>query len=72
MSTKGTDKGGYINSGTYVVNKKEISEYKSDIFSFEKDFIEKFTGTFKAYVHDNFFIDIGIPKDYQRACKLLS
>lgn len=72
MSSKGSDGGGYINSGTYVIKKNEISKYKSDIFSFEKDFIEEFKGTFKAYVHDNLFIDIGIPIDYLKARKILS
>jgi hypothetical protein len=38
-------------------------------FSFEKDYLEKFLVEREIYgcVQDNYFIDIGIPSDYQKA-----
>ena len=38
-------------------------------FSFEKDYLEKYVGERKMYglIQDEYFIDIGIPEDYERA-----
>ena len=38
-------------------------------FSFEKDYLEKFYMQHEIYgiVQDEYFIDIGIPEDYERA-----
>ena len=40
-----------------------------DKFSFEKDYLEKFCGQkqFYGYTSDSYFIDIGIPADYDKA-----
>ncbi len=63
---------GLINGGVYVLNKHSLlKENLPDVFSFEKDFLEanvgrlKFTGLECAY----YFIDIGIPEDYDRFIK---
>jgi D-glycero-alpha-D-manno-heptose 1-phosphate guanylyltransferase len=65
---------GFINGGVYVLNIKSFtSEGLPDIFSFEKDFLEKNTGRKKFYglECDYYFIDIGIPEDFERAQKEL-
>lgn len=61
---------GLINGGIYALEVKAILEAPlPDKFSFEKDFLEKNAGTGKlsAMAFDNYFIDIGIPEDYERA-----
>lgn len=61
---------GLINGGVYVLNihsfKKEALPEK---FSFEKDYLEAFykQRNFYGFVTDGYFIDIGIPEDYERA-----
>ena len=56
-----------VNSGFYIVNKKELnfSDYK-DVFSLEKDFFEKINKNDYLFsiVENEDFIDIGIPEDY--------
>jgi len=61
---------GLINGGVYALElghflKKDLPEK----FSFEKDYLEKFytTGTVYGQVQDEYFIDIGIPEDYEKA-----
>ncbi|MDR2408383.1 MAG: nucleotidyltransferase family protein [Bacteroidales bacterium] len=62
---------GFINAGVYVVSKhvfdnKYICKKR---FSFEKDILEAYVHTlpFYAFSSDGYFIDIGIPEDYQKA-----
>ena len=61
---------GLINTGVYALSKK-VFEYfpPSEKFSFEKDFIEVKTEILKinSFVTDSYFIDIGIPEDYNKA-----
>lgn len=60
---------GFINGGVYVLNIKSfLQEGLPDAFSFEKDFLEKNNGKKKFYglECDYYFIDIGIPEDYDR------
>ena len=65
-----TPQSGYINSGVYVIDPAIFTQHTFEKkFSFETDFLVKCTkilqiNTFKA---DNYFIDIGIPEDYQRS-----
>lgn len=66
---KGVTGPGIINSGIYVVRKDEIVGFPSERFSFETDFVRTYKGKFKAQVNDGYFIDIGIPEDYHRACE---
>lgn len=67
---KGEQSEGFINGGIYLI-KKSILESLSfpEIFSFEKDFLEKYYKEFKFYglPFDSYFIDIGVPEDYERA-----
>jgi len=66
---------GNINGGVYLLNKdKFLDEEFPAKFSFEKDYLEKFYPIRRIYglVQDNYFIDIGIPEDYNRAQSELS
>lgn len=61
-------KQGNINGGTYILNVKSFLETEwPPKFSFEKDFLE--TKKFRLFgsVQDEYFIDIGIPEDYNKA-----
>jgi D-glycero-alpha-D-manno-heptose 1-phosphate guanylyltransferase len=63
-------KQGIINAGVYLINKNIIQKYpQNDKFSFEKDILEKYVRqlTLIGFVDDGYFIDIGIPEDYQKA-----
>jgi D-glycero-alpha-D-manno-heptose 1-phosphate guanylyltransferase len=59
-----------INAGVYALDREEfLSLPLPDKFSFEKDYLEKYssTGRFFGFVQDKYFIDIGIPEDFQKA-----
>lgn len=61
---------GTINGGLYILNAgKFIDEEFPDKFSFEKDYLERMYTERRIYgqVQDRYFIDIGIPEDFQRA-----
>lgn len=61
---------GLINGGVYMLNKTSFLENDwFEKFSFEKDFLE--SNKFRLYgsVQDKYFIDIGIPEDYNEAQK---
>ena len=61
---------GLINGGIYMINKNMFFEHHfSNKFSFEKDYLEKYVSEANMYgwVEDEYFIDIGIPEDYERA-----
>lgn len=61
---------GLINGGVYALNvSKFLQEDLPEKFSFEKDYLEKFYNHRLMYgvVQDRYFIDIGIPSDYERA-----
>mgnify|MGYP001120964238 CR=1 FL=1 len=63
-------KTGLINGGVYVLNKISFLQLPfPDKFSFEKDYLETYYPTQKmtGLVQESYFIDIGIPEDYQRA-----
>lgn len=60
---------GIINSGVYLVNKEDIEAKVEDVFSFEQDYVQDYTGRFYSYQTDGYFIDIGIPEDYYAACE---
>ena len=60
---------GLINGGVYVLNlEKFLAKKFPSKFSFEKDYLEQYfkQGTIYGVVQDNYFIDIGIPEDFQR------
>lgn len=61
---------GLINGGVYVLNKTALmNKSMPEKFSLEKDYFEAFVGEGNMYgfVSDTYFIDIGIPVDYQQA-----
>lgn len=61
---------GLINGGVYALNVKKFSEPDlPEIFSFEKDYLETYYSTQKmmGLVQDEYFIDIGIPEDLEKA-----
>lgn len=61
---------GEINAGVYVVNKKFLQSLSlPEKFSFEKDVLEKYVSEkkFCGISFMNYFIDIGIPEDYEIA-----
>ena len=65
---------GLINGGVYLLDRDRF--LKEDLplkFSFENDYLEKYFDKRKMYavVQDEYFIDIGIPEDYERAQKEL-
>jgi D-glycero-alpha-D-manno-heptose 1-phosphate guanylyltransferase len=63
---------GLINGGVYLLQ-RDVLDHLQEKFSFEKDFLEKETyhNTIGGYVEDAYFIDIGVPEDYERAQKEL-
>ena len=66
---------GLINGGIYILNKSAFLQHHFPaIFSFEKDYLEKYFEKEMMYgcVSNSFFIDIGIPEDYERAQQLLT
>ena len=61
--------GGCINGGVYALAIATVTtEAFPEVFSFEKEYLEKNTGIKSLYGIENngYFIDIGIPEDYQR------
>lgn len=61
---------GMINGGVYIINTRYyLSKHLQHKHSFEKDYLERFTpeGKFYGCPSDAYFIDIGIPEDYERA-----
>jgi D-glycero-alpha-D-manno-heptose 1-phosphate guanylyltransferase len=65
---------GLINGGLYMLNIENfLSESFPEKFSFETAYLEKFYTQRKMYglVQDEYFIDIGIPADYEKAQKEL-
>ncbi|MGM9969520.1 MAG: D-glycero-beta-D-manno-heptose 1,7-bisphosphate 7-phosphatase [Anaeroplasma sp.] len=63
-------KQGFINGGVYYLPKNIFNGYNlPERFSIEKDFFEKYIDklNIKAYKSYDYFIDIGIPNDYEKA-----
>ncbi len=61
---------GAINAGMYLLNRHLfLQRALPEKFSFEKDYLEKeaAAGNFYGLEQDAYFIDIGIPEDYERA-----
>jgi D-glycero-alpha-D-manno-heptose 1-phosphate guanylyltransferase len=61
---------GLINGGIYVLYKKSFEMLAlGDKFSFENDYLQKHLSTHNIYgvASDKYFIDIGIPSDYEKA-----
>jgi D-glycero-alpha-D-manno-heptose 1-phosphate guanylyltransferase len=61
---------GYINGGVYLINKEFLErEDFPQKFSMEKDCFEKYyqKAGISAYISKGYFLDIGVPEDYQKA-----
>jgi len=61
---------GLINGGIYILNKEQLqAKQLPERFSFEKDYLEKYVGEhqFYGFQSDSYFIDIGVPEDYNKA-----
>lgn len=61
---------GLINGGVYYFRKSLFSKVETaKKFSFEKDILEKHLDSLiiQGKIFDNYFIDIGIPEDYNKA-----
>ncbi|WP_456426824.1 nucleotidyltransferase family protein [Desulfurobacterium sp.] len=60
---------GLINGGIYLLNKDFFLSFDLGAkFSFEKDFLEKYYNFYAFYglEFEEYFIDIGIPEDYEK------
>lgn len=66
---------GLINAGFFIVNKNRflIHTASKEKFSIEKDFFELqlFTKAIFGFMTNGFFIDIGVPEDFEKAQLLL-
>lgn len=63
---------GYINGGVYIINNDIFNGFEApERFSFEKDFLEKNVEKLEIvpFISNSYFIDIGIPTDYFKACE---
>lgn len=61
---------GDINAGIYVLHVESFADKDfPEKFSFEKDYLEKFypQGKIFGIPEDSYFIDIGVPQDYERS-----
>jgi D-glycero-alpha-D-manno-heptose 1-phosphate guanylyltransferase len=61
---------GFINGGIYIIDKDKFKNNKlPEKFSFEKEYLEKEVNTSKlaGFLQDEYFIDIGIPEDFNKA-----
>ena len=63
---------GLINGGIYLLKASSFLSGQWPVkFSFEKDYLEKKPGKLFGIAQDEYFIDIGVPEDYNRAQKEL-
>jgi D-glycero-alpha-D-manno-heptose 1-phosphate guanylyltransferase len=61
---------GLINGGVYILNAGRFRQQKRPaVFSFEKDYLERCYSFMPMYgsMQDAYFIDIGIPEDFEKA-----
>lgn len=71
---RGIQRSGLINAGVYVMRRHVFDGYGvPKRFSFENDFLKKHVVALEpaGFVTDGYFIDIGVPEDYARACEEL-
>lgn len=69
FNEKKYQKKGFINGGIYIINKEVLNNSFPESFSFEKDILESGLEHFNiaGFIQDGYFIDIGIPSDYEKA-----
>lgn len=66
---------GNINGGVYLLNRSRFEQFNLPAkFSFETDFLQQRLDQLQihGFVSDRYFIDIGIPEDYEKAQRELS
>ena len=67
----GLEKPGLMNAGIYILNKEIFLKNTPTLkpFSIERDFFEAFVNELKifGFTYEGYFIDIGIPTDYEKA-----
>lgn len=70
FSEKGIAGPGLINAGCYVLSRNSLNEFPlNTAFSLEVDYLAKAvkSSKFDLFLTNGYFIDIGIPEDYERA-----
>lgn len=61
---------GHINGGVYVLKRSLFADIThTDTFSFETDILQRYLRQLSvgAFIDNGYFIDIGIPEDYEKA-----
>lgn len=64
---KGASGAGLINGGIYLINKNALDCISEEKFSFEKQVLEKLLMPIGVFESDTYFVDIGIPEEFERA-----
>ena len=67
---KSTNDSGWINGGIYMLNRHLLVDFPMPVkFSFEQDMVEPNIARIRpvAFQSNAYFIDMGIPEDYERA-----
>ena len=67
FSEKGKSGAGFINGGTYLLTIPGVN-LPEGAFSFEDEILKKKYSVVNPFLCENYFIDIGIPSDYYKAC----
>lgn len=57
---------GKINGGIYLLNKSIFDSVSEEVFSFEEIILENTGKDIFAYESEGYFIDIGVPDDYEK------
>lgn len=66
---------GFINAGIYLLSKMFLSQLPESGFSFEEYLqinLSKINASSYRTIDDTYFIDIGVPEDYEKAQKLIN
>jgi D-glycero-alpha-D-manno-heptose 1-phosphate guanylyltransferase len=74
FTEKGINCAGLISAGVYLLAPNLFTQFNMPaVFSIENDFLHPYLDRLKphAFMSGNYFIDIGVPDDYQRACQEL-
>jgi D-glycero-alpha-D-manno-heptose 1-phosphate guanylyltransferase len=61
---------GWINGGVYILHRRLLADFPMPVkFSFEQDLVEPNLARIRpfAFQSDAYFIDMGVPEDYERA-----
>jgi len=58
---------GFVNGGVYIIKRELIYSTAREVFSFEKEMLESAAFPVGAFISDTYFIDIGVPEDYEKA-----